>query len=144
MSVSGIQGRERSRRGPQSRPVSRARSIVGWENGGPEPRHHFSAMISFLSKLRESEAGWSLIDQAAVSGGNFLTTLVLARILSPVGYGTFSLLFLSLYAINTCHSSLVIYPLTLNVASGKEDDFKHLNGIAFLHTLALSLPFAAV
>jgi O-antigen/teichoic acid export membrane protein len=101
-------------------------------------------MISFLSKLRESEAGWSLIDQAAVSGGNFLTTLVLARILSPVGYGTFSLLFLSLYAINTCHSSLVIYPLTLNVAAGKESAFRHLNGVALLHTLALALPFAAV
>jgi hypothetical protein len=55
-------------------------------------------MISLLSKLRESEAGWSLLDQAAVSGGNFLTTLVLARILSPLNYGTFSLLFLSLYA----------------------------------------------
>jgi O-antigen/teichoic acid export membrane protein len=101
-------------------------------------------MTSLFSKLRESEAGWSLLDQAAVSGGNFLTTLVLARILSPANYGTFSLLFLSLYAINTCHASLVLYPLTLNVASGKEDTFKHLNGIAFLHTLALSLPFAAV
>jgi succinoglycan biosynthesis protein ExoM len=100
-------------------------------------------MISFLSKMRESEAGWSLLDQAAVSGGNFLTTLVLARILSPTNYGTFSLLFLSLYAINTCHGSLVIYPLILNVASGKKDEFRYLNGIAFLHTLALSLPFAA-
>jgi succinoglycan biosynthesis protein ExoM len=100
-------------------------------------------MISFLSKMRESEAGWSLLDQAAVSGGNFLTTLVLARILSPANYGTFSLLFLSLYAINTCHGSLVIYPLILNVASGKEEEFRYLNGTAFLHTLALSLPFAA-
>jgi O-antigen/teichoic acid export membrane protein len=101
-------------------------------------------MISFLSKLRDSEASWSLLDQAAVSGGNFLTTLVLARILSPTNYGTFSLLFLSLYAINTCHGSLVVYPLILNVAGGKEEEFRHLNGTAFLHTLALSLPFAAV
>jgi O-antigen/teichoic acid export membrane protein len=101
-------------------------------------------MISLLSKMRESEAGWSLLDQAAVSGGNFLTTLVLARILSPSNYGTFSLLFLSLYAINTCHGSLVVYPLMLNVASGKEEEFRHLNGIAFLHTLALSVPFSAV
>jgi O-antigen/teichoic acid export membrane protein len=100
-------------------------------------------MISFLSKVRHSEAGWSLMDQAAVSGGNFLTTLVLARLLSPASYGTFSLLFLSLYAINTCHASLVIYPLTLNVAAAKEGELKHLNGIACLHTFALALPFSA-
>jgi len=101
-------------------------------------------MNSFLSRLNQSEAGWSLMDQAAVSGGNFLTTLMLARILSPASYGTFSLLFLSLYAINTCQGSLVIYPLTLHVASTKPDEVRHLNGIALLHTLMLSLPFTAV
>ncbi|HWZ52853.1 MAG TPA: hypothetical protein VNW54_15445 [Granulicella sp.] len=83
------------------------------------------------------------MDQAAVSGGNFLTTLVLARLLPPASYGTFSLLFLSLYAINTCHASLVIYPLTLNIAAAKESELKHLNGIACLHTLALAIPFSA-
>jgi O-antigen/teichoic acid export membrane protein len=101
-------------------------------------------MTSFLLKACHSEAAWSLMDQGAVSGGNFLTTLVLARILSPTSYGTFSLLFISLFAINTCHASLVIYPLTMNVAGGKEDEFKHLNGIACFHTLGLALPFAAV
>jgi O-antigen/teichoic acid export membrane protein len=84
------------------------------------------------------------MDQAAVSGGNFLTTLVLARILSPASYGTFSLLFLSLYAINTCHGSLVIYPLMLHVARVKPGEARHFNGIACLHSLALSIPFAAV
>lgn len=96
------------------------------------------------SKPDSREAAWSLFDQAAVSGGNFLTTLVLARLCSAETYGIFSLLYISLYAINTCHSSLVVYPLTLNVAQKQRDDCRHLNGVALIHTLALALPFALV
>ncbi len=96
------------------------------------------------SKPDSREAAWSLTDQAAVSGGNFLTTLVLARLCSAETYGIFSLLYISLYAINTCHSSLVVYPLTLNVAQRKRDECHHLNGVAMVHTLALALPFALV
>ena len=97
-----------------------------------------------FARLRKSEAGWSLMDQAAVSGGNFLTALVLARTLSPASYGTFSLLFLSLFAINTCHSSLVVYPLTLKVATTSEGDLWRINGTALVHTLALGIPLSGV
>lgn len=95
-----------------------------------------------LAKLLRSEATSSLADQAVVSGGNFLTTLVLARILAPSDYGTFSLLFLSLFAINTCHSSLVVYPLTLRGATASKQELGKLAGSALVHTLLLSMPLA--
>lgn len=96
-----------------------------------------------LAKLWKSETAAVLADQAAVSGGNFLTTLVLARTLAPAEYGTFSLLFLALFGINTCHSSLVVYPLTLRAATATDQELKTTAASALLHTVALSLPLAA-
>ena len=95
-----------------------------------------------LAKLMRSEVTASVFDQGVVSGGNFLTTLVLARILAPADYGVFSLLFLSLIAINACHSSLVVYPLTLRGAASP-DELGALTYAALTHTLVLALPLAA-
>jgi O-antigen/teichoic acid export membrane protein len=97
-----------------------------------------------LDRLLSSETRCSLLDQCVVSGGNFLTTLVLARLLAPAEYGTFSLLFLSLFAINTCHTSLVVYPLTLRGAAASERERGELAGAALVHTLLLGIPLAAV
>jgi O-antigen/teichoic acid export membrane protein len=97
-----------------------------------------------LDKLLGSETRSSLVDQCVVSGGNFLTTLVLARVLRPAEYGAFSLLFLSLFAINTCHTSLVVYPLTLRGASATGRELGEIAGAALTHTLLLSIPLAAL
>jgi O-antigen/teichoic acid export membrane protein len=91
-----------------------------------------------------SQTGASLVDQAAVSAGNFLTTLVLARTLAPADYGAFSLLFLALFALNTCHSSLIIYPLTLRGAKIGKSELGELTGAALIHTLLLGLPLSLV
>ncbi|WP_263381267.1 MATE family efflux transporter [Granulicella arctica] len=96
-----------------------------------------------LKKLIHSETVASILDQAVVSGGNFLTTLVLARVLIPADYGIFSLLFLSLFAINTCHSSLVVYPLTLKGAADPAD-LSRLTCAALLHTLLLAAPLSLI
>lgn len=93
-------------------------------------------------KLMRSETGAMLVDQAVVSGGNFLTTLVLARTLAPAEYGLFSLLFLSLFGINTCHSSLVVYSLTLRGAVGDRHELRQLTFASMSHTLVLSVPLA--
>ncbi len=97
-----------------------------------------------LARLLRSETNLMLVDQAVVSGGNFLTALVLARILSPAHYGLFSLLFLALFGINTCHSSLVVYPLTLRGAVADPVELRRLSAAALLHTLVLSLPLACM
>lgn len=96
-----------------------------------------------LDKLLRSETISSVLDQGVVSGGNFLTTLVLARVLAPAEYGVFSLLYLSLFAINTCHSSLVVYPLTLRGAASPQE-LGSLTFAALLHTVLLAVPLAAI
>lgn len=105
----------------------------GTRSGGAMIRRFFSG-----------EASWSLLDQGAVSGGNFLTTLVLARTLAPAQYGSFSLLLLALYAINTCHGSLIVYPLTLQGAKLRSDQLGSLAGAAVVHTLMLAAPLALI
>lgn len=85
---------------------------------------------------------WPLLDQAGVSGGNFLTSVVLARSLSKPEYGTFSLLFLALFAINGCHASLVTYPLTVHGATASRAEIQRLIGAALIYTLVLGLAFA--
>ena len=97
-----------------------------------------------VSKLLKGESFPVLVDQAMVSAGNFLTALVLARTLAPVNYGTFSLLFLALFAINTCHSSLVVYPLTFRGAGSTQQELGRLTGLAFVQTILLSIPLATV
>ncbi len=97
-----------------------------------------------LKKLMRSEASWSLLDQGGVSAGNFLTTLVLARTLSRAEYGSFSLLFLALFAINTCHSSLVVYPLTLLGAKMNELDLRALLGVSVVQSCFYAVPLALV
>ncbi len=94
-----------------------------------------------LARVLRSESTASIFDQGVVSGGNFLTTLVLARTLVPEQYGVFALLFLSLIAINTCHSSLVVYPLTLQGAEAPSKVGTLLHA-ALAHTIALALPLA--
>lgn len=97
-----------------------------------------------IAKAIRSETGAMLMDQAVVSGGNFLTTLVLARTLVPAQYGLFSLLFLSLFGINTCHSSLVVYSLTLRGAIADRNELKRLTFASVMHTLMLSAPLAGM
>ncbi len=96
-----------------------------------------------LAKLLRSESMASLVDQGVVSGGNFLTTLVLARILVPGQYGIFALLYLALIAINTCHSSLVVYPLTLKGAEAPKTVGTLLYA-ALAHSTLLAVPLSMV
>jgi hypothetical protein len=88
-------------------------------------------------KLKNNEALWALLDQAAVSGGNFLTSLALARTLTKTEYGTFSLLFLAVLSVNMLHTSLVIYPLTVTVAQSSKDNAQEILGRCIFHTVLL-------
>jgi O-antigen/teichoic acid export membrane protein len=97
-----------------------------------------------LAKLLRSNTSGTLADQAVVSGGNFLTAMVLARTLAPSSYGVFSLIYLAIIALNTCHSSVVVYPLTLRGAAMDHDKLGVLTRTALLHTFLLALPLSLV
>lgn len=91
-----------------------------------------------MTKTRDQTL-WALGDQAAVSAGNFLTSLVLARSLSRSDFGTYSLLLITLLSINTLHHALVIYNLTLGIATSSSAGIRESVGRSVAHTLVLSL-----
>jgi O-antigen/teichoic acid export membrane protein len=94
--------------------------------------------------FKNSEAFWALLDQGVVSGGNFLTSLVLVRSLAKEDYGTFSLLFLILLSLNTLHSSLVIYPLTVTIAKSEGEAGREALGRCIFHTVLLWFAWVAI
>ncbi len=99
---------------------------------------------TWLTKFLKGESVYVLLDQAVVSGGNFATALVLARTLQPTYYGKFSLLLLFLYAINTCHGSLVVYPLTLQVATIRNKELERATCSSLVQTALLSVALAVI
>lgn len=87
---------------------------------------------------------WSLADQGAVSLGNFLTTVLLARALPREQYGIFVLISGLLILLNSFHSSAVAYPLSIQGATSDRIGLhKHVRS-ALSFTAVLSLPFAAL
>ena len=68
---------------------------------------------------RNHTQGCFLVDQGCVSAGNFITTILLARALTPSEYGIYALLFaLMLFAV-TMHSAAIVYGLSLYGAAGE-------------------------
>jgi O-antigen/teichoic acid export membrane protein len=104
----------------------------------------FTDLSRELHELPGQRAGaWALADQAVTSGGNFLTLLVLARLLDPEAFGRFALIFGVIAVLNNIHSGLVVYPLTLDGATA---DIRHLRSTctAALFTTALLAPLQMV
>lgn len=87
-----------------------------------------------------SIAFWPFADQGAVSLGNFLTQIILARNLSQHDYGVFGLLFVVMYLLNNCHSPLVAYPLSVRGAVEDLFGLRRLCTVSLILTAALMVP----
>lgn len=92
----------------------------------------------------KSIAFWPFADQGAVSLGNFLTQIILARKLSQHDYGVFGLLFVVMYLLNNCHSPLVAYPLSVRGAVEDLSGLRKLCTVSLVLTVALAIPCAIV
>jgi O-antigen/teichoic acid export membrane protein len=70
-------------------------------------------MIKIVAKLlrRESHMSWALLDQAMVSGANFLTGILLARYLGIREFGVFTLAWMTVLFANNLQVSLIISPM---------------------------------
>jgi O-antigen/teichoic acid export membrane protein len=68
---------------------------------------------------RYSHINWALCDQVLVSGCNFLTTVLFARILGVDEFGRFALLWLAMMIVNSVHASLLISPM-MNIGPKKD------------------------
>jgi O-antigen/teichoic acid export membrane protein len=87
---------------------------------------------------------WSLADQGAVSLGNFLTNVLLARALAPGDYGVFALVYGMLILMNSYHSSAVVYPLSLSGAPGTLEELHHQIRRSICFTLIFAFPLGLV
>lgn len=87
---------------------------------------------------------WSLADQGAVSLGNFLTNILLARSLAPGDYGVFALIYGMLVLMNSYHSCAVVYPLSLTGAPGTIEELHHHIRRSICLTLIFVLPLGLV
>jgi O-antigen/teichoic acid export membrane protein len=83
---------------------------------------------------------WSFVDQGAVSLGNFLTQIILARNLPPKDYGIFVLLFTAMLLLNNCHLSLVTYPLSIRGAASDLGRLRKITTSSLAFTAAGALP----
>lgn len=87
---------------------------------------------------------WSLADQGAVSLGNCLTNIFLARALVPADYGVFALVYGMLVLMNTYHSCVVVYPLSLSGAAGTIEELRRHVRRSICLTLLLAFPLGLV
>jgi glycosyltransferase involved in cell wall biosynthesis/O-antigen/teichoic acid export membrane protein len=102
--------------------------------------HTLKELGGRLEGLRDLRGFWAIADQAIVSLGNFLTTIILARTLAPEAYGVWTILFGLILLLNAVHSSLIVYPLTVMAATSEPDDTKDKVSGALLLTALLSVP----
>lgn len=85
------------------------------------------------------KASATLVDQCAVSGGNFLLNVVLARTLAPSDYGEFALFLGAIFLFRTVDYSFISYPLAIRLFDVKDDERAVLLGKTAVLAVALSL-----
>jgi O-antigen/teichoic acid export membrane protein len=74
---------------------------------------------------KKSTSVFSILDQAIVSGSNFIVMFTLARFLSPNEYGAYVLSFTVLLFINGIQMALSTTPLNVRGASLNENDLRY-------------------
>lgn len=113
-----------------------------------QDRNHISpreVTAHYLVAWKEHGSGmWALVDQAIVSLGSFLTTISLARGLEPAKYGTFVLILVTLFLLNSIQTSLIGYPLIVRGAVAKPYDFRELASNALLLSLCIAIPLSLI
>ena len=86
-----------------------------------------------------SRASWTLVDQCAVSGGNFLLNVLLARTLSQEDYGEFALFLGAIFLLRAVDYSFISYPLSVRLCVVTDEERPRLLGNTVVLSVALSL-----
>jgi O-antigen/teichoic acid export membrane protein len=107
--------------------------IMGTVQGSfPAGRSHAMAL--------NFQSFWAIADQGVVSLGNFLTTIILARALTPEAYGLWSVIFGLILLLNVLPASLIIYPLSVRLAARDEAGSGSLVKVGLALTALLAVP----
>jgi O-antigen/teichoic acid export membrane protein len=112
--------------------------VSGWATAGNAFRR--PGLPRLLGLLNAGRGAWAIADQGAVSLGNFLTTILLARLLPASEYGAFALLLGTMIFLNNLHGAAVVYPVLAKGAAGDEGELPKLAGDSLVMTAALA-PF---
>lgn len=95
---------------------------------------------SLLGTVARSKGIWALADQAVVSFGNFLTSVLLIRYWhgSAQTYGQYALVFSVAIFLNNVHASLVTYPLTVRGALSGAEGLRRMASSALTQGVCLA------
>jgi O-antigen/teichoic acid export membrane protein len=83
---------------------------------------------------------WSMSDQAIVSLGNFLLTVMLARFMSKTEYGVYVVTLGALLVGNAIHSALIAYPVSVQGAHVGPSEIGQFASNGILVTYVFALP----
>lgn len=89
---------------------------------------------------KNNSVNYSFIDQILVSGTNFLSTIIIARVLSLYDFGLFASLWLILLFMNSLHSALIVFPM-MTLAPKQKDLKRYFGSLLTLQLLFLLVGF---
>jgi exopolysaccharide production protein ExoQ len=87
---------------------------------------------------------WGLGDQALISASNFLTTVVLARRLSPTDFGAFALLYAAVFFMVSLQTTLVSRPHNVLGVTRQGVDYRRYTTVTAVSQLCFTALFALV
>lgn len=87
-------------------------------------------------------AGLSLVDQALLSGANFILNVILARWLTPLEYGAYAVAYTVFLLISGFHNSLILEPMSVLQPAQEDVPFPVYLGRTVWAHLALTLGLA--
>ncbi|MBZ5571456.1 MAG: hypothetical protein LAO09_06210 [Acidobacteriia bacterium] len=101
---------------------------------------------TFLSRLVPwlHKGGLAIVDQALISGSNFLVSILLARWLVPEQYGAYAVAFGFFLLLSLVYGALVLEPMAVFGGSSYRDSLRgYLGSLLWIH-VTISLTIAAV
>jgi O-antigen/teichoic acid export membrane protein len=100
-----------------------------------------SPSVSFPMHARRSRLFgkniWAMGDQVLISATNFLTTILIARVLSPSLFGSFTLIYSALLLANIFQSTLVTQAHNVLALSRADEHFRRYTGNTLFSQIAL-------
>jgi O-antigen/teichoic acid export membrane protein len=87
---------------------------------------------------------WGLVDQAIVSGANFIVTVIAARILGPADFGVFTLMITVLTSMEATQRSLITTPHNVLGVHREGDKYAEYTSTLAFSQLGLASVFALV
>jgi len=85
------------------------------------------------------ETNWALVDQGVVSGVNFLTMVLLARLLGVEQFGKFSIAWLVLLFFKSIQAALVVAPMMTIGPKQRDDEQALYYGAVILQQVGIAL-----